>query len=526
MHFHGTTIKPKCRQDEIIHTLINSKKNFLYQLHIPNNEPPGLYWYHTHIDMFTEPVMLGGGTGPIIVQGIENLQPLVTNLTQHVLIVRDQAVAGSPPNVPLNWTLNNVPIAYPDYTPAIIKMQTGERQLWRVSNSSADNTLDLQLLYDGVPQTLEIVGLDGVPTGSDNGVHRGTVIDTTDILIPTAGRAEFIVPPLRGSVTNTELVSLAFDAGMSPFNLPQRTLATIKKMAVDSSQTNAPSGADRTSPVPTFSPVHGDRSSEKAPFGTLAEATVDTTRLLYFSETPPPPPPTLPTFYITVDGATPTPYDPNSPPAIVTTQGSVEDWTIENRSGEAHAFHLHQIHYLVLSQNNFEINGSEPLPYIQGQYLDTINVPFWDLNSSDPYPSVTLRMDFHGTDIGEFLYHCHIAQHEDNGMMAIIEVTSSPIAALFERFRLGFASLGWFRTSDAVAYPTWCVGGRAAYRAVWPRWKGGPRKASPPDSFWPQADALRAPLPLRNTSPRPTDKRRVGVDESRNDGDFSSEPGF
>jgi FtsP/CotA-like multicopper oxidase with cupredoxin domain len=31
-------------------------------------------------------------------------------------------------------------------------------------------------------------------------------------------------------------------------------------------------------------------------------------------------------------------------------------------------------------------------------------------------------MDFRGKDVGDFVYHCHILGHEDNGMMAIIRV--------------------------------------------------------------------------------------------------------
>jgi hypothetical protein len=52
--------------------------------------------------------------------------------------------------------------------------------------------------------------------------------------------------------------------------------------------------------------------------------------------------------------------------------------------------------------------------------LDTIQVPFWD--GKGPYPSVKVRMDFRGPDTGDFVYHCHILNHEDNGMMAIIRV--------------------------------------------------------------------------------------------------------
>ena len=57
---------------------------------------------------------------------------------------------------------------------------------------------------------------------------------------------------------------------------------------------------------------------------------------------------------------------------------------------------------------------------------DSIDVPFWDSKSS-PYPSVTLRVDFRSPDIvGTFLYHCHILEHEDAGMMGSIQVLRAP----------------------------------------------------------------------------------------------------
>jgi len=107
-------------------------------------------------------------------------------------------------------------------------------------------------------------------------------------------------------------------------------------------------------------------------------------------------------------------FDPTNPPAITTTQGSVEDWTIENRTGENHEFHMHQIHFELLKRNG------APVPEIDRQFLDVVEVPFW--SGTGPYPSVKLRMDFRGMDIGDFVYHCHILGHEDNGMMAIIRV--------------------------------------------------------------------------------------------------------
>jgi FtsP/CotA-like multicopper oxidase with cupredoxin domain len=137
-------------------------------------------------------------------------------------------------------------------------------------------------------------------------------------------------------------------------------------------------------------------------------------RKLYFSEVlSDPSNPNSPTnFYITVDGQTPALFDPSNPPGIVTRQGAVEDWTIENHAQENHEFHIHQIHFLVLEQNGQSVD--------QGQYLDTVQGPYW--SGTGPYPSVKVRLDFRGPVVGDFVYHCHILGHEDGGMMAIIRV--------------------------------------------------------------------------------------------------------
>jgi FtsP/CotA-like multicopper oxidase with cupredoxin domain len=127
-------------------------------------------------------------------------------------------------------------------------------------------------------------------------------------------------------------------------------------------------------------------------------------------------------FFMDVEGKPEHVFDPNAPPDIVATQGTVEEWTVQNHTFENHEFHFHQLHFLVESQNNFELNGSHQAPAITGQYLDMIQVPFWDGKPTHPFPSVTLRIDFRGHDIGDFVFHCHIIGHEDLGMMNIIRV--------------------------------------------------------------------------------------------------------
>ena len=62
---------------------------------------------------------------------------------------------------------------------------------------------------------------------------------------------------------------------------------------------------------------------------------------------------------------------------------------------------------------------------------DTVNVPYYNGHTL-AYPSVRLRMDFRDPNIvGTFVYHCHLLEHEDKGMMGSIQVIPAgpPISA-------------------------------------------------------------------------------------------------
>jgi FtsP/CotA-like multicopper oxidase with cupredoxin domain len=414
VHYHGTNTAPVCHQDEVIHTLINSGQSFTYNVAFPSDEPPGLYWYHPHVHGIAEPAVLGGASGAIIVDGIENLQPAVAGLPQRIFVIRDQNVAGNPqPGGPVpSWdvTINYVPIAYPALTPAVIQTAPNEKQFWRVANSCADTILDLQVIYNGIPQQLLLVAVDGVPVGSQDGSSQGKLIPVTDFRLPPASRMEFIVNGPPANVNSAQFLTQAINTGPDGDNDTQRVLANIQPVG-DNIGPDAQINATPSTPGPQR-------------FEGLASASVTAQRSLYFSENA-----DQTQFFITVDGQKPEVFSPDNPPAIQTTQGSVEDWTIQNRALENHEFHLHQIHFMVLAQNNFQINGSQPVQAIQGQLLDMVEIPFWDGNPAHPYPSVTLRMDFRGNDIGDFVYHCHILNHEDQGMMAIIRVLPGPTAS-------------------------------------------------------------------------------------------------
>lgn len=402
LHFHGTNTSPHCHSDEVVHTMVNSGKTFVYIVKIPTDEPPGLYWYHPHIHGLAEAAVQGGASGAIEVEGIANVQPAVGGLPERFLLIRDQVLTHYAPNTADRpaWdiSLNYVPILYPNYRPATIEMQPGAKEFWRVVNASADTITDVQLLYDGVAQPLQVVALDGVPINSQDGTRQGTIETQTDIVLPPAARAEFIVTGPQSHGVNAILQTRAINTGPLGDNDPARPLATIRV-------------TDKAAPLPRLQLAHGPANAQR--FEGLAGAAVTAKRHIYFSENKP-----GNKLFITVVGNKPTAFDAANPPAITTTQGAVEDWTIENHATEEHVFHIHQIHFQLL-----EVNGV-PVPVDQRQFYDTYPVGFW--SGTGPYPSIKVRMDFRGPVTGDFVYHCHILGHEDAGMMAIIRVLPKP----------------------------------------------------------------------------------------------------
>jgi FtsP/CotA-like multicopper oxidase with cupredoxin domain len=384
VHFHGLNIPPKCHQDEVIWTNVQpGAPPFQYSIQIPANEPPGLYWYHPHPHGFTSTQVVGGAAGALIVGGMEKIRPEVAGLPERVLVIRQKALPnGSDESSVLS--VNFVPFHNNLY--GRILTRPLDKEFWRIVNASSVQFLQLQILGQGLPRNVEMIALDGVPLK--------TPFNTQTIVIPPAGRAEFVMqaPALNGV---EQLVNLGFDTGPGGDSNPPALLANIVPSASASDLSIRMPAATETEVVKRF-------------VG-LSDAVPTRTRHLYFSETP-----DGLQFFITVDGQTPKLFDPSDPPAIVTTQGAVEDWIIENRSPEVHAFHIHQLHFVVK-----EINGqltNDPA------LRDTVVEPYWD-GVSPVYPSVKLRMDFRDPEtVGTFLYHCHILDHEDGGMMAKIKV--------------------------------------------------------------------------------------------------------
>jgi FtsP/CotA-like multicopper oxidase with cupredoxin domain len=409
LHFHGMSIPPICHEDDVIHTAIQAGHSFDYQIHIPEDQPPGLYWYHPHPHGFSEGQVQGGATGALIVEGLQNVDPALAGLTERTFVIRDQLLPNSElndPNIPA-WDLsvNYVPVTYPSYTPAVIQTNPAQQELWRVANTAADTILDLQYIVNGTAQPVQVVAIDGYPIAS--GSSGQTSVTETSIQLSPGARAEFVLTtPNVGD--KAQLVTQYWNTGPDGDFDPARPIANIVSQ----------SGVEAASNAHTRRLSSRPAAARVTRFADLASATPVAQRDLYFSEVllDPTNPLSPTTFYITEQGQSPAVFTMDQAPNIIVHSGTVEDWVVENRAQEDHIFHIHQIHFQVLEVDGQPVND----PAIR----DTVDLPYW--NGSGPYPSVKVRMDFRDPNIvGTFVYHCHILEHEDGGMMGEIQVLPS-----------------------------------------------------------------------------------------------------
>jgi FtsP/CotA-like multicopper oxidase with cupredoxin domain len=438
LHFHGLTIPALCHQDEVLKTSIGpGDPPFEYRFRIPADEPPGLYWYHPHIHGFSTPQVLGGASGALIVEGIEQANREVAGLPERVLVIRDQNLSNpdappssSEPVVPKmlidrdgdaanngtgfgkpakDLSINYVPVPYPDYPPASMSIRPHERQLWRVLNASAITYLNLAVLFNRKPQPLGIVALDGVPLNA-NGKAANQIEPRDHIGVPPGGRVEFIIEgPALGE--SGLLVTRTVDTGQGGENDPNRAIALIVPAeTAPEPRSILPASAPRAD-----SPARAAAAASTRPW--LGDVQPVRVRKLFFSERlrDANNPNSATDFFLTVDGEEPRAFDPGAAqPNIVVKHGDVEDWIIENRSTELHAFHIHQLHFILVGFNGMSVNE----PFLR----DTVNVPYYNGRALQ-YPSVRLRMDFRDPNaVGTLVYHCHLLEHEDGGMMGTVRV--------------------------------------------------------------------------------------------------------
>jgi FtsP/CotA-like multicopper oxidase with cupredoxin domain len=385
LHFHGLHVSPNAPQDDVLDMMASPGDNLHYSVQIPPQQPPGLYWYHTHSHGESYVQDLDGMSGAIVVEGIERYVPEVLNMRERILVLRDlvlphDAVARKSvmESVAMQTTQCGTAPEDPERAFTVngtlrpkIEIAPGERQFWRIVNASPDRYADLELDSG----SFDVVALDGMPFAYHDPSIRKRQMN--HILLPPAGRVEAIVtgPPTD---SHAAVRTRCFDTGPDGDSNPAMVLADIVSAQPPKFQARPALGG---SPVyATFSPTTLKRVEASEP-----------QFVVNFTED-------KQGFYINGQK-----FEMNSGPMLTVDVGSLQHWRVTNPTREVHPFHIHQVHFLAYRVGEQSVKDSA--------WVDTVNVPYGS--------SVDLVMDFTDPIIrGMSLFHCHLLNHEDKGMMA------------------------------------------------------------------------------------------------------------
>ena len=372
LHTHGLHVSPEGTSDNVFRT-VEPGTAADYEYRIPDDHPAGTFWYHPHHHGTVADQVFGGLHGALLVVGAD--EPVVER--ERVLVVSDTRltpageVAGVTHAEQMRGREGELVLVNGLRRPEL-ELAAGTTERWRVVNACVSRFLDLRL--DG--HTWGLLGLDG------QALHDP--VDREGVLLAPGNRADLLVRPTGGGTTSLRTHSRDRGGmgmmGGGGVTSPEVELATV---IVRDPGTPATTRA-WSSPWPV------------AP--DLRAATVERRRVLTMTggmgmgmggrE-------------FGFDGRT---FDPARTDQRLAL-GSVEEWTIGNATMMDHPFHLHVWPMQVLEAPEHDPDGP-------ADWRDVVVVPAMG--------QVTVRVpvrDFGGRTV----YHCHVLDHEDLGMMGVVE---------------------------------------------------------------------------------------------------------
>lgn len=369
LHVHGLHVSPAGAGDDALR-VIPPDDSFHYDYRIPDDHPPGVYWYHPHHHGSVADQVFGGLYGAIVVE-----DPIPIEVArERILLISDVdfdsfgRVATPSRMARMVGREGSLVLVNGQYQPRLTA-RPGERERWRMINACTSRYLQLQL----AGQRIQVLGIDSG--------RLAQPLDVDGFVLAPGNRADLLVTAAPGDAV---LKAVPYDRGVLSMMGSRgggNDTIDIASFHVGGDPVEAPA------PVPPLEPspdLRGSPVSARREFtlGMGMMGTMGTPRSAF-----------------TINGRA---FDPDRVDAAINA-GSVEEWTFINPGPLDHPIHLH-VWPMHLKTADFA-----GLPLVR----DVINVP--------AFGTVTVLIRF-SDFTGRTVFHCHILDHEDNGMMAVTEV--------------------------------------------------------------------------------------------------------
>lgn len=377
LHTHGFHVSPRGRGDNVF-VNINPGDQFTYQYDLPEDHPPGYYWYHPHRHGFVEGQIFRGMLGAIVVEGGLDEVPELRDIPVRNMVIHYTQLGDDGRVVKVEKSEDEKSKLYLNgaYQPRI-PIQPGQLQRWRIANTSDNPVVPLKL--EG--GSFYLLANDGNTV--DEVTERGK------LLMGPGERREVLVQ--GGPAGEYELKSLAFSQFQGG-SVPEATVATLVS-----------DGPEIDDELPAGLELDGEQD--------LRDEPIDERHTVAFTEEQA----KNGQFAFLLNGKV---FDADRIDQKMRL-GEVSEWTLRNETTEWHTFHIHVNDFQVTA-----VKGRAPKGVSDGAVRD---LGGGDVDPEDTVklpPGKTVKILTRPTGYtGKFVFHCHMAFHEDHGMMGTVKVT-------------------------------------------------------------------------------------------------------
>ncbi len=383
IHHHGLHIPPTDPADNVF-LEISPGESHTYEYQIPDNHPAGTFWYHPHKHGLVAEQLFGGLAGLFIVRGELDEIPEIKAAKEEFIVLKDFALDSSG-NISdtghmaaMTGRAGGLLTASGQINPAMTIAQGGLLRL-RLLNASPSRFFRLSL----EEHPLHLMATDGGAIDAP--------VELSEIVLAPGERAEVLVQgtqepgeyrllnqpfnPAQGGMMGGGMMG-----GMMNRNQSSDSVEVVATLSYDgeTEETPLPSQLIAVEPLPEPQATRQFTLNHGMGGGMMGGGMV---------------------FLIN---------DKAFAPDRIDTQvklDTVEDWEIINTGSMTHPFHVHTNKFQIISQNG------QPASY-----------PAWkDVVSVSPGETVRIRMAFRDYP-GKTVYHCHVLDHEDRGMMGTLEI--------------------------------------------------------------------------------------------------------